>query len=34
MKINGDVLDFVQNEDDLKRVLAMVDEKLKKLDLL
>ncbi|KHD44833.1 deoxynucleoside kinase [Streptococcus hongkongensis] len=34
MKINGDVLDFVQNEDDLKRVLAMVDEKLKELDLL
>lgn len=34
MKINGDVLDFVQNQDDLKRVLAMVDKKLKELDLL
>ncbi|MGT2933467.1 deoxynucleoside kinase [Streptococcus catagoni] len=34
MKINGNVLDFVQSEDDLKKVFALIDEKLKSLDLL
>lgn len=34
MKIDGNQLDFVQNPDDLKTVLEMVDTKLKELDLL
>lgn len=34
MKIDGNQLDFVQNPDDLKTVLDMVDTKLKELDLL
>lgn len=34
MKIDGNQLDFVQNPDDLKTVLKMVDTKLKELDLL
>ncbi|MGI1748553.1 deoxynucleoside kinase, partial [Streptococcus uberis] len=33
-KIDGNQLDFVQNPDDLKTVLEMVDTKLKELDLL
>lgn len=34
MKIDGDTLDFVQKPEDLAKVLDMVDEKLKELDLL
>ncbi|GAB6635911.1 deoxynucleoside kinase [Streptococcus uberis] len=34
MKIDGNQLDFVQNPEDLKTVLEMVDTKLKELDLL
>lgn len=34
MKIDGNQLDFVQNPDDLKTVLEMVENKLKELDLL
>lgn len=34
MKIDGNQLDFVQNPEDLKTVLDMVDTKLKELDLL
>ncbi|GAB6690708.1 deoxynucleoside kinase [Streptococcus uberis] len=34
MKIDGNQLDFVQNPEDLKTVLDMVDNKLKELDLL
>lgn len=34
MKIDGNQLDFVQNTEDLKTVLDMVDTKLKELDLL
>ncbi|MGT2958922.1 deoxynucleoside kinase [Streptococcus bovimastitidis] len=34
MKIDGDTFDFVQKPEDLAKVLDMVDEKLKELDLL
>ncbi|MGT2722458.1 deoxynucleoside kinase [Streptococcus porcinus] len=34
MRIDGDTLDFVQNPEDLTKVLQMIDEKLKTLDLL
>ncbi|CAM4109776.1 deoxynucleoside kinase [Streptococcus penaeicida] len=34
MKIDGDTLDFVQKPEDLAKVLDMVDDKLKELDLL
>lgn len=34
MRIDGDALDFVQNPEDLSKVLQMIDDKLKTLDLL
>lgn len=34
MKIDGNQLDFVQNPEDLKTVLKMIDDKLKELDLM
>ncbi|MCG4282567.1 deoxynucleoside kinase, partial [Lacticaseibacillus saniviri] len=32
MQIDGDKLDFVENEADRKTVIAMIDDKLKQLD--